>query len=148
MPSYSHEELGFSVALLDGMRVVLELPPTVAFEPDRDWSFQPACVVTAEPRAEAVELDAWVDAGLALQQQRLLALLVIDRQPAETAGHATVRTLSHHVVREHAVTLEQWWLLDATRGWALSASCGTLDYSDVSDWFTHLVSSFEPSSAA
>lgn len=144
MRRYRHPETGFAFDLPDGMEVVVELPSTVVLEPAEEWSLQPTCVVTAEPGPGDLGLEAWVDSGWHIQQERLVAPRLIDRQPAEVAGAPAVRTLSHHVIRAHAVTLEQWWLLDGTRGWALSASCATLDYDRVADSFEVLVSGFEP----
>ncbi len=144
MRRYRHAGLGFAVDLPDGMEVVVELPPTVALEPGRAWSFQPSCLVTAEPRPQGLDLEAWVDAGWQIQEGRLAAARLLDRQPTELVGAPAVRTLCHHVVRGHAVTLEQWWLLDSTRGWALCASCATLDYDRVADSFGRLASTFEP----
>jgi len=144
---YRHAELGFTLDLPYGMEVIVELPPTVALEPTRDWSFQPTCVVTAEPRPPGLNLEAWVDAGWQIQEERLFAARLIDRQATEIGGAPAVQTLAHHTVRDHAVTLEQWWLLGATRGWALSASCATLDYDGVTELFRTLASGFEPSSA-
>lgn len=144
MRRYSHPQLGFFLELPDGLEVILELPPTLALEPGREWDFQPTCVVTAEPRPQGLGLEEWVDGGLDIQERSLVAARLIDRQPDEIAGVPAQRTLAHHVAGDHAVTLEQWWLLEERRGWALSASCATLDYDGVADAFGRLAASFDP----
>jgi len=135
---YRHPELGFAIDLPAGAEVVAELPPVVALDPAGGRTFQPTCVITAEPLVRGLGLEAWVDSGWELQRDRLVAPLLIDRQPAEVGGRPALRTLAHHSVGDHAVTLEQWWALGPDRGWALSASCATLDYDEVADAFDRM----------
>jgi len=140
---YQHPELGFAFDLPERAEVVLELPPTVAIEPSRDWWFTPTCVVTAEPRTADSDRDEWVDAGLTDQVERLTAAWLIDRLDVASQEPGMVRTLVHHAVHDHPVTLEQWWLEQMDRRWVLSASCSTLDYPEVAPAFASLAASFE-----
>ena len=144
MPRYRHPDLGFTVQLPEGAEVVAELPPMVALDPERDWQFQPACSITAEPLVGGLGLEAWVDSGWELQRDRLVAPWLIDSQPAEAGDHPALRTLGHHSVGDHAVTLEQWWILGPDRGWALSASCASLDYDEVADASERMACTFAP----
>lgn len=127
--------------------VSTELPPMVALYPERDWQFQPAFAITAEPLDGGLGLEAWVDSGWELQRDRLVAPWLIDSQPAQAGDHPALRTLGHHSVGDHAVTLEQWWILGSDRGWVLSASCATLDYAELAGAFEGLASSFAPATA-
>lgn len=136
--------LGFPVALPPGASVALELPPVIALEGGERWDFRPVLVVAAEELAPATSVDTWVDSGLISQSDTLVGAEVLDRQSAEIAGGQAVRTLVHHAHDQHAVALEQWWLIVAARGWVLSASCAAPDYDRVADDFAQLVAGFVP----
>lgn len=124
--------LGFSVALPPGASVALELPPVIALGGGERWDFRPVLVVAAEELAPGTSVDTWVDSGLIGQADALVGADVFDRQPAEIADGEAVRTLIHHAHNQHAVALEQWWMIVAARGWVLSASCAAPDYDRVS----------------
>ena len=144
MAVYRHPELGFGLALPEGARVALELPPVALLHPERDWEFQPAFAVTAEPEAAETVLEDWVAAALGGQARELLGFRALDRGPDRIGGVPATRTLAHYLRGDHAVTLEQWWLSAEGRRWVLSASCATLDFDELADRFEELARGFEP----
>jgi hypothetical protein len=139
---YRHPTAGFELDLPAGAEMALDLPPVVTI-PGGGGEFAANCLIAAEP-ADDTTLGEWVGAAWMAQEAALEAFRPLDRGAAELAGHAAERTLAHHVMGPHAVTLEQWWLRAGGRRWVLSASCATLDYDALADAFAALATSFAP----
>lgn len=139
-----HGDLGFSLDLPAGASMAVELPPVITLGDLGQWGFRPVVVVSAEELAVEVAVADWVDAALGVQASNLEGAGLIDRQHAVVAGHPAVRTLVHHRHGDHAVALEQWWMILNGRGWVVAASCAALDYDHVADGFARLAASFAP----
>jgi hypothetical protein len=117
---YEHPRLGFSIELADGWEVASEVPPIFLAPGAREQAFAPNVGVTSgrgEPLDE--QLEATV---AALDNARL-----IDREPLP---EGVTRILVHHVVRLHAVALEQWWFAARDELWVASASCAAIEYDE------------------
>jgi hypothetical protein len=114
--TYEHPRLGFSIELAPGWEVASEVPPVFLAPGAREQAFAPNVVVTSGPTGGA---EATV-AGL--EHARL-----IDR---DVLPGGTERTLIHHIVRQTAVALEQWWFRAGDTMWVSSASCAALDYDE------------------
>ena len=123
---YEHPRLGFSIELDAGWEVASEVPPVFLAPGARELAFAPNVVVTSGPTGDIESTVA------ALEHARL-----IDR---ETLPGGAVRTLIHHVVRDTAVALEQWWFGQ----WVTSASCAALDYDEQGDALGALAASLVP----
>ena len=128
--TYEHPRLGFSIELAPGWEVASEVPPVFLAPGARELAFAPNVVVTSG-RADDPEA-----AVAALDHARL-----IDREALP--GGAT-RTLIHHVVRETAVALEQWWFRAGEELWVSSASCAALDYDERADALGAVAASLTP----
>ncbi len=139
---FRHGELGFSLDLGPDMTVLMQVPPVIAL--DSDSSFRPVMVVAAEMTPSETPLDTWVDGALAAQAAILSDVQLLDRSETPRARLPAIRTLSHHTTDVDAVALEQWWILDQERGWALAASCAALDYDVLTDDFSQMADSFRP----
>jgi hypothetical protein len=127
---YEHPRLGFSIELADGWGVVSEVPPVFLAPGAREPAFAPNVTVTSGPAGDP---EATV-AGL--EHARL-----IDREPLPGGAE---RTLIHHVVRDTAVALEQWWFRAGETQWVSSASCAALDYDQRADALGAVAASLAP----
>lgn len=114
----------------------------VAAEPvDVEAAFRANLVVTVEELAADVDgIDSYTDAGIALQRELLLDYRLVDR----VLDGDRARTLAHHDVGGQAVTIEQWQLVSAGRGYTITASCWTLDYDALADAFATTAETFVP----
>lgn len=60
--------------------------------------------------------------------------LLVDLERLEIDGRPGGRRLAHHVDRAgRALTMEQWFTLDGTRGWTLTATLHTPRYDELAD---------------
>jgi len=127
------------------VRVDLEPPDgfTVIEPPDQTaWvavedaegasGFRANLVVTVEEAAGS-SVDELTDTALAFQERVLAAHHLIDRSTETLAGSPATRTLSHHLVAETGIALEQWRVVAGDRGVTLTASCATLDWPALAD---------------
>jgi hypothetical protein len=130
--TYEHPRLGFSIELAEGWEVASEVPPVFLPPGAREQAFAPNVVVTSGPTGDP---EATV-AGL--EHARLIDRVVLP-------GHRE-RTLIHHVVRQTAVTLEQWWFRAGDTMWVSSASCAALDYDERADALAAVAASLRPPS--
>lgn len=146
--AFRHPTLGFSIELPPAAEVLDDVPGTalVAAEPpDPEVAFRANLVVTIEELAPAIDhVETYTDASLAFQATELASFRLIDREPITLAGSGATRTLAHHDVDGQAVTLEQWRLLSAARGYTVTASCWALDYDSLADAFTASAETFVP----
>lgn len=143
---YRHPGLGFELAIPNGATVVSELPPVLRLGPEGEGGFAPTLAVTAQTLDPDLGLDRWVDASLPERAAWLAGARELDREPVHTTAGPSIRTLVHHAVGPHAVTLEQWWTMVSSRGWAVSAVCASADYDRVADTFRSTAESFCPDS--
>jgi hypothetical protein len=120
--TYEHPLLGFALALPDGWRAIVDVPPTFV-GPAGERGLAPTVVVTAGAREDAPAVAAALRAG------RLL-------------DHDGNRALMVHAERDVPTVLEQWWFDRDGRAWALSASCDPLDYDELADAFAAVAASF------
>jgi hypothetical protein len=128
--TYEHPRLGFSIELPDGWEVASEVPPVFLAPGARELAFAPNVVVTSGPTGDP---EATV-AGL--EHSRLIDRVVLPG--------GTERTLIHHVVRQTAVALEQWWFRAGEELWVSSASCAALDYDERADALSAVAASLTP----
>lgn len=146
--AYRHPSLGFTLELPAGAEVLPDVPGAalVAAEPLHEQvAFRANLVVTVEEGQPSWDsLEAYTDASLATQAEVLIAFRLIDRAAATLRGGEAARTLGHHDVDGQAVTIEQWRLLSAGRGYTLTGSCWTLDYDSLTDAFTTSAETFVP----
>jgi len=94
-----------------------------------------------------LDLDRWVDGSVPERAAWLAGVRELDREPVNTTAGPSIRTLAHHAVGPHAVTLEQWWTVVNARGWVVSAACASADYDRVADTFRGAAESFRPDGA-
>ena len=143
---HRHAGLAFEIAPPAGFEVEEDLEDValLARATASPRGFHPNLVVTVEPVDPRADVAAYTDASLDVQARALAAWRLIDRAAATLAGGPGTRTLGHHVVDEHAVTLEQWRLTAGGRGYTVSASCATLDYPALADELSAAAESLRP----
>ena len=127
---YEHPRLGFSIELPDGWEVASEVPPVFLAPGARELAFAPNITVTSGPEGDPGATAAALDHGRLIDRERL-------------PGGAE-RTLIHHLVRDTAVALEQWWVRAADTLWVASASCAALDYDERADALGAVAASLAP----
>jgi hypothetical protein len=145
--SFQHPTVGFTIALPAGWELTDDVPGValIAVEPARDGWFRSNVVVTVEHLATGVALEQWASAADGLLERALNRLLWLDDELVEIDGRQARRTLSHHTLPEnHAVTMEQWALVEACSGYTLTASAGTVDYDLLADVFEEIAGRFRP----
>jgi hypothetical protein len=131
---YEHPRLGFTIELPGGWEVASEIPPVFLAPGARERAFAPNVTVTS---GRGERLDEQLDATVAaLDHARL-----IER---EALPDGAARILVHHVVRQTAVALEQWWFRAGDALWVSSASCAALDYDERATALGAVAASFAP----
>jgi DcrB len=145
--NYRHPSAGFSLPLPEAWERIDDTPgvPLVAVQPDRDGWFRASVVVTIEKLTPGATLAESMTSGDELLERALQRYVRIDDEPVEMDGRPARRVLAHHTTEEgHAVTMEQWTLVENGCGYTLTASAGTLDYDQVADLFTTMAEGFLP----
>ncbi|MGQ0465804.1 MAG: hypothetical protein ACT4QG_10850 [Sporichthyaceae bacterium] len=132
-----HDPWGrFSLAVPEGWEVVGEprvALPLVAVESQRPEAFRANLVFTASSLPEEMTLRDWQMGTDALLPTTLSDYLLLDLEHVEIDGVAGIRRLYCHVASGFAVTGEQWAVVHAGRGLALTATVATVDWDDVAD---------------
>jgi len=110
---FTHLSLGFSIELPPAAEVLEHVTGTalVAAEPAKEAGdgFRANLVVTAQELPLGLDVEDFVDAGLANQSAELVDFRAIDREPMTlVSGELATRILGHHDVDGQAVTVEQW----------------------------------------
>jgi hypothetical protein len=146
LASYRHPTAGFTIPLPSAWERAedTEGAALTAIEPERYPWFRANLVVTIELLPAGMDLSGWTEAGHGLLQQTLERPLLLDLDQAELGGRPAQRTLMHHTADAGAVTMEQWTLTEATLGYTLTASVGTLEYDDLADLFATMAAGFRP----
>jgi hypothetical protein len=135
---FRSERHGFAIELPPGSEVDDTVAGTamVAVDAGVEDGFRTNLVVTVDHLEEGTSADAFTDASLAAMESSLQSFLLLDRTEASIADGPATRTLVHHDHAGWSVTLEQWRVVDGSRGLTLSASAASLDYPDVAPALT------------
>jgi hypothetical protein len=149
LTTYRHPTAGFSLPLPQSWERVedTEGVALIAVEPERPPWFRVNLVVTIEQLGASMDLSSWTAAGHDLLQQVLQRPLLLDLEHTEIGGRPARRALVHHTTEAGAVTVEQWTLIEATLGYTVTASVGTLEYDDLADLFATVAAGFRPDPA-
>jgi hypothetical protein len=144
--TYRHPTAGFSLPLPPSWERVedTEGVALIAVEPDRPPWFRANLVVTIEQLGAGMDLSTWTQAGHDLLEETLQRPLLLDEEQTEIGGRPARRALVHHGTEAGAVTMEQWTLTEATLGYTVTASVGTLEYDDLADLFATMAAGFRP----
>jgi hypothetical protein len=150
LATYRHPGAGFTLPLPDAWARVEDAGGValIAVEPERYPWFRANLVVTIERLPADMDLSRWVEAGLGQLQRTLKRWLLLDLEPTEIGGRPARRTLGQHTTETGAVTMEQWTLTEATLGYTVTASVGTLEYDDLADLFATMAAGFRPDSGS
>jgi hypothetical protein len=144
---YRHPAAGFSLPLPEAWERVDDAPGValVAVQPDRDGWFRANVVVTIEKLTPEATLAERMTAADEVLEGVLHRYVQIDAEAVEVDGRPARRVLAHHTTEEgHAVTMEQWTLVENGCGYTLTASAATLDYDGMADLFTMMAEGFRP----
>jgi hypothetical protein len=146
LSTYRHPTAGFSLPLPQAWEQVedAEGVALIAVEPERPPWFRANLVVTIERLGADLDLSRWTEAGRGLLVQTLQRPLLLDLDQTEIGGRPARRALVHHTAETGAVTMEQWTLTEATLGYTVTASVGTLEYDDLADLFATVAAGFRP----
>jgi hypothetical protein len=146
LATYRHPTAGFRMSLPTAWERVedTEGVALIAVEPERYPWFRVNLVVTIEQLPVGMDLTSWVEAGLGQLERTLQRWLLLDLEQTELSGRPAHRTLAHHTTDAGAVTMEQWTLTEATLGYTVTASVGTLEYDDLADLFATVAAGFRP----
>lgn len=146
LASYRHPTAGFTVPLPRFWERVedAEGVALIAIEPERPPWFRANLVVTIEQLGAGMDLSRWTEAGRGLLGQTLERPLLLDLDQVEIGGRPAQRTLMHHTTDAGALTMEQWTLTEATLGYTVTTSVGTLEYDDLADLFATMSAGFRP----
>jgi len=141
---YTREELGFAISFPPDSEVVEDVQgaAVVAIAPPGDGDFRPNLNVVVERLDPPLELEAYLERSLEIEQRMLSGHQLLDRVSEALGGVPGLRTLAHHDVGGQAVVLEQWRALAGEAAFVVSASCGALDYHAVADLFARCAESF------
>jgi hypothetical protein len=145
--NYTHPAARFSLPIPEGWEPVEDAPGVAlaVVEPERDGWFRSSFVVTIEKLAPQMTSAEWTAAADELIQDALDRYVRIDVELVQVGERQTRRVLAHHTTGEgHAVTMEQWALVDNGCGYTLTASAGTLDYGRMADLFAVMAEGFRP----
>jgi hypothetical protein len=143
---YRHPSAGFTIPLPTAWERVEDSEDVtlITRELERYPWFRANLVVTIEQLAADMDLAGWVEAGLGLLERTLERWLLLDLEQTDIGGRPAHRTLAHHLSDAGAVTMEQWTLVEATLGYTVTASVGTLEYDDLADQFATMAAGFRP----
>lgn len=146
MSRHEHQALGISIDLPEGWQSQLDVSSValLAMEVGAARKVRPSMVLTVE-RCEGCDVEQYTEASLDAQSRLLQSFHVIDRTPAIVDGRPASRTLGHHDLDARALTIEQWRWLGGDFGFALTASCWTLDYVAVADIFAEAANTIKAS---
>jgi hypothetical protein len=144
--TYRHPELGFELALPDGVAASDDVPGiALLLRPREDPeppTFRPSLTVVAEELAGDSTLEGYAGASLRDQHRLLRSHHLLDVVTTSLGPRPAVRSLAHHNVDGEAVTIEQWRLLDGRLGYVLTASCATLDFGELGESLASTAESF------
>lgn len=108
-----------------------------------DW-FRANLVLTCDDLGGLTFRD-WQVASDEVLPRMLRDYLVVDLERLEVDGRPGGRRLAHHVdASARALTLEQWFVADAGRGWTLSATVETWDYDALADELAEVAAAWRP----
>jgi hypothetical protein len=144
---FIHPTLGFTIPVPAAWELVDDAPGValIAVEPERDGWFRSNVVVTLEHLAPGSTLDAWTASGEGLLEQALHRYLRLDDELMVIDGRQARRTLSHHTTPDnHAVTMEQWSMVEGCSAYTVTASAATLAYDGLADAFEEIACRFRP----
>jgi hypothetical protein len=146
LTTYRHPTAGFTIPLPSTWERAenAEGVALVAVEPERLPWFRANVVVTIEQLPADMGLADWADTGLVQLDRILQGFLLLDVEGTEVGGRPARRTLAHHTTDTGAITMEQWILTEATLGYTVTASVGTLEYDDLADLFTTVAAGLRP----
>lgn len=150
LKAYQHPSAGFTLSLPEGWETATDVAGValIAVAPDRGagW-FRTNLVVTLEQLATP-DLATWQEEALALMRYGLNEFLLVDVEEVEVAGYRARRLVAHHRPETDgqaaSVTMEQWTLVVGRLGYTLTASMASLDYPELADMFTAMVTDFRP----
>lgn len=133
MSRFRSERHGFAIELPPGSEVDDTVAGTamVAVDAGVEDGFRTNLVMTVDPVEVGTSTEAFTDASLAAMEGSLQSFVLLDRTEADIADGPAIRTLVHHDHAGWSITLEQWRVVNGSRGLTLSASAATLDYPDV-----------------
>lgn len=126
----------FSLAVPTGWEIIGEprvALPLVAVEPERPDAFRANLVLTASSLPEDMTLRDWQMGTDALLPANLHDYVLLDLEHVEIDGVAGIRRLYCHVASGFAATGEQWAVVHAGRGLALTATVATVDWDGAAD---------------
>lgn len=140
--TYRHRR-GFGLSTPPGWEVIEDLDDTVALallEPEAPAGFRANIVVTLETVDD--DIETWQQTIEEQLAQNLPQYTVIDR---ERVNDRLIRRLGHYVADATGpVTMEQWATVRGMIGYVVTASVATLSYDSLTDLFTAVADSFQP----
>ena len=145
LTTYRHLTAGFTIPLPSTWERAenAEGVALVAVEPERLPWFRANVVVTIEQLPADMGLADWADTGLGQLDRILQGFLLLDVEGTEVGGPTGPPDFKHHTTDTGAITMEQD-LTEATLGYTVTASVGTLEYDDLADLFTTVAAGLRP----